>query len=160
MFDLMAIAFQSDITRVSTMLLAHDGSNRPFRELGITSGHHDLSHHKLEEDKIKSLEKIDHFYIQQFAYFLEKLKAMPDMDGRPLLDNCMIVCGGGISDGNRHRHTDLPVILAGGGGGALTPGRHVHHGNQPMTNLYISLLQNMGVTVDRVGDSTAPLTNI
>ena len=160
MYDMMAIAFQSDITRISTFLMAYDGSGHVFRNLGISGGHHNLSHHKGEQAKIKQLEAIDEFYVSQFAYFLNKLKSIKEADGT-LLDNCMIVCGSGISDGNRHSHRDLPVILAGGGGGKLSVGRHVRYeAGTPMTNLYLSMLDNMGVRTGKLGDSTGRLKNV
>ena len=117
----MLLAFQSDLTRVSTMMLAHDGSNRSFDHIGISEGHHDLSHHRNDEERIKKIAQIDRWYVEQFAKFLEKLKSTPDVDGKSLLDNSMIVYGSGNADGNRHTHSNLPIVLAGGGGGALTP---------------------------------------
>ena len=160
MFDLMTLAFQTDTTRIATFLLAHDGSNRAYPSIGVSEGHHDLSHHGDDETKKQKIAKINHFHAEQFAYFLEKLK-MAKEDGGSLLDNCMIVYGGGISDGNRHNHDNLPIILAGGGGGTLQPGRHVCFDREtPMTNLYLSLLDRMGVHAERVGDSTGKLENI
>lgn len=159
MFDLLALSFQTDACRISTFLLAHDGSNRPIREAGVNDGHHDLSHHQNDQQKIEKLQKIDAFYIEQFAYFLEKMKSIRDGEGS-LLDNSMILLGSGISDGNRHRHDDLPVILAGGGAGTLKPGRHVKHDDVPMTNLFVAMLERMGVPAERVGDSTGKLNTI
>ena len=166
MYDLMVLAFQTNTTRVATFLTAHDGSNRNFRSIGVSDGHHGLSHHRNEQVKIQKIEKIDHFYLEQFAYFLEKLRSMEDGPGANLLDNSMIVFGSGISDANRHRHDDLPVILAGGGAGTLKPGRHVLQGERngrkgtPMTNLYLSLMDRMQVKVDRFADSTGRLKDI
>jgi hypothetical protein len=160
MFDMMVLAFQSDSTRISSFLLAHDGSNRSFRDIGVPEGHHSLSHHKNDPEKIKKLAKIDQFYSEQFAHFLHKLSTTKEVDGSRLLDHCMIVFGGGISDGNRHRHSDLPVLLAGGQAHGLTNGRHIDYGGVPMTNLYLGILDRAGVRASQVGDSTGTLTNI
>ena len=160
MYDLQALAFQTDTTRISTLMVAYDGSNRPYKEVGISDGHHDLSHHGNDEAKKQKIAKINHFHSTQFAYFLEKLKSIPEGEGT-LLDNCMIIYGSGIGDGNRHNHDDLPVLLAGGGGGSIQTGRHVRYEkNTPMTNLYLSMLDRMGVTVDRIGDSTGKLNEL
>ncbi len=128
MYDIMLLAFQTDSTRVATMLLSHDGSNRSFADIGVPEGHHDLSHHQNNADKVAKVAAIDLWYVQQFAKFLDKLAATKDVDGNSLLHNTMIVYGGGNADGNRHTHINLPIILAGGGGGTLTPGRYVKQG--------------------------------
>ena len=161
MFDLMTLAFQTDSTRIATFLTAHDGSNRSFKEVGVAEAHHGLSHHQNNQGKKDKIQKIDQFYVTQFAYFLEKMKATPDgNDGSSVLDNSMIVFGGGISDGNRHNHDNLPVILAGKGGGKLTPGRHNNIGYAPMTNLYLTMLDHMGVPTEKLGDSTGRLEGV
>ena len=159
LYDLMAMAFQTDSTRVSTFLAAHDGSNRSFTQIGVSEGHHYLSHHRDDHAKVNKLAKIDRFYTEQFAYFLQKLSTMKEYRGS-VLDNSMIVFGGGHSDGNRHDHTNLPIVLAGGGGGKLQTGRHVNHGSKPMMNLYLSMLEKVGIQYDRLGDSTGKLGNI
>ena len=159
MFDLLTLAFQTDNTRVATFIMAHDGSNRPYPEIGANEGHHDLSHHDGNADKKAKIAKINHFHMTQFAAFLEKLKNTKEGDGT-LLDHSMIVYGSGISDGNRHNHDDLPVLLAGGGGGTLQPGRHVRFERKPMTNLYLSMLDRIGAPTERLGDSTGKLANI
>ncbi len=160
MFDLLALAFQTDTTRIATFMLAHDGSNRSFSEIGVPEGHHSISHHQRNPEKLAKIASIDRFYLKQLGYFLGKLKATKDGDGN-LLDNSMIVYGGGISDGDRHDHSRLPVILAGKGGGTLTPGRRlVLDGEVPMTNLYVSMLDRMGVNAEHVGDSTGKLDSI
>jgi hypothetical protein len=160
MFDLLALAFQTDTTRVSTFIMAHDGSNRPYSFIGVPEGHHDLSHHQDDAVKKEKIAKINRFHTTQFAYFLGKLKSIKEGDAT-LLDHSMIVYGSGISDGNRHNHDDLPVLLAGRGAGTLTPGRHVRFDREiPMTNLYLSMLDRMGVPAQRVGDSTGKLENI
>jgi hypothetical protein len=175
MFDMMALAFQTDSTRISSFLLAHDGSNRSFNEVGVPEGHHSLSHHRDNDLKKRKLAKIDRFYVEQFAYFLDKLDRAKENDGSSLLDHCMILYGGGISDGNRHRHVDLPVLLAGGKAHGLQTGRHhdfssgSYNGHSssnkegtgmPMTNLHLGLLKKMGVQADQIGDSTGLTQNI
>jgi hypothetical protein len=161
MFDMLALAFQTDSTRVATLLLGHDGDNRSLPEIGVSEGHHDLSHHFNNEEKIQKLTEIDLWYAQQFARFLEKLQAAKDVDGQSLLHNSMILYGSGNADGNRHTHSNLPLILAGGGGGALTPGRYVQHGSKPMNNLLLSLAEKMGAqTLENFGDSTGILGDL
>jgi hypothetical protein len=161
MYDIMLLAFQTDSTRVATMLLAHDGDNRSYADIGIPEGHHDLSHHQNAADKIEKVTEIDVWYVQQFAKFLDKLQATKDVDGNSILHNTMIVYGGGNADGNRHTHVNLPILLAGGGGGTLTPGRYVKYGSQPAANLYLSMADRMGVkNLERFGDSTGRLANL
>lgn len=159
MYDMMILAFQTDSTRIATFLLANEGSNRAFSEIGIAEGHHFLTHHQNKQDMIDKVAEIDLFYTKQFARFLEKMQATKDVDGKSLLDNSMIVYGSGNSDGNRHTHVNLPVILAGGGGGTLTPGRHVKHNGVPMSNLLLSMADRLGVQgVERLGDSTGRIS--
>jgi hypothetical protein len=161
MFDMLTLAFQTDSTRVATLLLGHDGDNRSLPEAGVSEGHHDLSHHFNNEEKIQKLTDIDRWYAEQFAKFLQKLEATKDVDGRSLLHNSMIVYGSGNADGNRHTHSNLPLILAGGGGGALTPGRYVRHGSKPMTNLLLSMAHTMGAQkLESFGDSTGRLEDV
>ncbi len=161
MFDLQVLAFQTDTTRISTFLLAHDGSNRSFPEIGVPDAHHGISHHQRNAEKLEKIAKIDEFYTEQFAYFLTKLKSVKEANGESLLDNSMIVFGSGISDPDRHSHDDLPVILAGGGGGTLKKGRHLRlRDDTPMCNLYLGLLDRMGVKQPRFGDSTGTLSSI
>ncbi len=159
-FDLMALAFQTDATRVATFLLAHDGSNRSFPDIGVPEGHHSLSHHRENKNTIVKLAKIDRFYADQFAYFLKKIKSVREVDGSSMLDHCMIVYGGGISDGNRHGHEKLPILLAGGRAAGLSAGRRHDFKGKPLANLYLSLLERMGVDADVLGDSTGKLVNI
>jgi hypothetical protein len=161
MFDLTALAFQTDTTRIATMMMAHDGSNRSYPFIGVGDGHHDLSHHGGNEEKKKKIATINQFHLAQFAYFLNRLKQMREPDGTSLLDQSMIVYGSGISDGNAHTHHDLPLILAGRAGNALQPGRHVRYPKDtPMSNLYLSMLDRVGVQSDRFGDSTGKLANL
>src|SRR5690606_17410574 len=127
---MLVLAFQTDSTRVATFLMAHDGSNRSFKDIGVSDGHHNLSHHQSDPEKLEKIARIDRFYAEQFAYFLTRLQQTKDFDGRSLLDNSMVVYCSGLCDGNRHNHDNLPVVLAGHGGGTLTPGRHVNLGEK------------------------------
>ncbi|MBI5689491.1 MAG: DUF1552 domain-containing protein [Verrucomicrobia bacterium] len=158
MYDLLATAFETDSTRVATLLLAGDGSNRPYPQIGIPEGHHYCSHHRNDPDLMEKVAKIDRYYLEHFARFLQRLEEKKDVDGRSVLHNSMIVYGCGNADGNRHTHHNLPVILAGAGGGTLTAGRFQRFGGEPMSNLFLSLTDRMGVTgVDRIGDSSGRL---
>jgi hypothetical protein len=142
-------------------MLAHDGSNRSFEQIGISEGHHDLTHHQNRPDWIEKVADIDLWYVRQFARFLDKLHAVRDADDRSLLQNAMIVYGSGNADGNRHTHENLPIVLAGGGGGTLTPGRYVKHGSKPLTNLYLSMAERLGISdVDRFGDSDGRIGDV
>ena len=161
MFDMLILAFQTDSTRVGTFLMANEGSNRAFAEIGIPEGHHYLTHHQNKQEMIDKVALIDLFYLQQFAKFLHKMEQTPDVDGKSLLHNSMIVYGSGNADGNRHSHVNLPVLLAGSGGGTLTPGRFVKHGGVPMSNLLLSLADRMGTQgVERLGDSTGRVKSV
>jgi hypothetical protein len=161
MYDLLALAFSTDSTRVATLLLAGDGSNRAFPQIGVAEGHHYCSHHKGQDDLLGKIALIDRYYMERFARFLAKLDQMKDIDGRSVLHNSMIVYGCGNCDGNRHNHDNLPVILAGAGGGTLNPGRYVRHGGVPMSNLFLSMTDRMGVSgVERIGDSSGKLAKV
>jgi hypothetical protein len=161
MFDMLLLAFQTDSTRIATFLMSNEGSNRTFPEIGIPEGHHYLTHHRDKQEMIDKVAEIDRFYMRRFARFLEKMEETKDADGQSLLHNSMIVYGSGNADGNRHTHTNLPVVLAGAGGGTLTPGRFVRHGGVPMSNLLLSLADRMGATgVERLGDSTGRMKTI
>jgi hypothetical protein len=161
MFDMLHLAFETDSTRVATFMLAGDGNNRPFDEIGVNDGHHNLSHHGNKADWIEKVARIDHFYVSQLAYFLEKMANTKDIDGNSLLHNSQIVYGSGNSDGNRHTHSNLPIILAGHGGGTLNPGRHTKFNDEPVTNLYLSMMDRIGgQRIERFGDSTGRLGNI
>jgi hypothetical protein len=161
MFDLLALAFQTDVTRISTFQLSHDGSNRSFAHIGVPDSHHQISHHSRDPEKLRKIAAIDRFYISQLSYFLKKLKSIQEGEGN-LLDQSMIVYGSGIRDGDRHSHNELPVILAGKGGGSIQTGRHyaVAGEDTPMTNMYLSLLDRIGVPAERIGDSTGRLEGI
>ncbi len=161
LFDMMLLAFKTDQTRISSFLLAHDGSNRNFTHMGVNEGHHGLSHHRNDQSKVDQIVKIDTFYNEQLAYFLERMKATEDIDGKSLLHNSMIVWGSGLSDANRHTHDDLPIILAGHAGGKFNPGRHLDLGqNVPLNNLYLRMLHEVGAITDRIGDSTGVLKGV
>ncbi len=160
MFDLLAVAFQTDLTRIATFMLAREGSTRAYREIGISDAHHPLTHHRGNQEMIHKVSEINRYHMEQFAYFLAKLKSIPDGDGT-LLDHSMIVYGSGISDGNRHNHNDLPVLVAGGGAGTMRPGRHVRYpAETPMANLYLAMLDRMGVKPEAVGDSNGELNHL
>jgi hypothetical protein len=161
MYDMLVLAFQTDSTRVATFLVANEGSNRSFLEIGIPEGHHYLTHHQNKQDMIDKVAEIDLFYMRQLARFLEKMDQTKDVDGRSLLHNSMIVYGSGNSDGNRHTHVNLPVLLAGAGGGTLTPGRFVKYDAKPMSNLFLSLADRLGIEgLERHGDSTGRLADV
>jgi hypothetical protein len=160
MADLLALAFQTDSTRVASFMLANEGSNRTYRNLGVTDGHHELSHHNRNEKKLEDIRKINEFHVQALAYFLEKLKATKEGDSN-LLHRSLIVYGSGISDGDRHNHDDLPILLCGAGGGTVATGRHIMYpGSTPLMNLYLSLLERVGCRVSELGDSTGPLAGL
>ncbi|MXY17180.1 MAG: DUF1552 domain-containing protein [Acidobacteria bacterium] len=157
MFDLLALAYQTDLTRVGTFMLSREVSGRAYPEIGVPDSHHGCSHHQNDPAKLEKLAKINTFHMQQFAYFLDKLQSTPDGDGT-LLDHSMLIYGSGISDGNIHFHMDLPVVMVGGGGGTLKGGRHLRYANDtPLTNLYVSVLGKLGVPVEQFGDSTGKL---
>ena len=161
MFDMLLLAFQTDSTRIATFLMANEGSNRSFSEVGIAEGHHYLTHHQNKQDMIDKVAQIDLWYVTQFSKFLQKMEQTRDVDGKSLLHNSMIVYGSGNADGNRHTHVNLPVLLAGRGGGTLNPGRYVKHGGIPMSNLLLSLADRMGAQgIERLGDSTGRIKTI
>jgi hypothetical protein len=159
--DMLHLAFLTDNTRVASFIFKGDGNNSDFAEIGVNEGHHYCTHHHNDPDLIAKTCVIDKFYAAQFAYFLEKMEATKDVDGNSLLHNSMIMYGGGIADGNKHTHTDLPVILAGAGGGTLSPGRYIQNDPAPIANLYLSMIDRMGVpALDRFGDSTGRLAGV
>ena len=155
--DLQVLAYQSDLTRVITLMMAREGSNRPYRNLGISDGHHNITHHQNDPDKIAKVTKINEVHVKLFAHLLDKLKATPDGDGN-LLDNSLIMYGSSICDGNLHTHHDLPIVLAGGGGGQVKGTKHVMLPKEtPLNNLLLSMLDKAGVQADKLGDSTGRL---
>jgi hypothetical protein len=157
MYDLQALAFQADLTRVATMVVGREGSVRTYEEIGIPDPHHPLSHHRNQADALAKLTKINTYHMELFAHFLTRLRNTQDGDGN-LLDHSMVLYGCGISDSNRHTHEDLPVLVAGGGNGTFKGNRHVRVAEKtPVTNLYLSLLDRMNVRAERLGDSTGKL---
>jgi hypothetical protein len=154
MFDLLTLAFQTDSTRIATLMLSHEGSNRPYPEIGISRGHHDLSHHGGKRENLEMIAQIDKHHMAYFAKFLEKLNQLRDADGNSILHNSMIVYTGGNGDGNAHSHTNLPVLVAGSGGGKLHTGRFHKVASMPMSNMYLEMLEHLGVHgIEHFGDS-------
>lgn len=160
MFDLQVLAMQGDITRVSTFQLARETSNRVYSEIGITDPHHPLSHHGNDPNKIERMAKINAFHVSLFAEYLEKLKAIPEGNGT-LLDHSLILYGSGIGNPNQHDHSNLPTILAGGAAGNMKGGRHIRYQEQtPLANLHLTMLQKVGVKLDRFGDSRGVVSEL
>ncbi len=154
MFDLQVLAFQADITRVSTLMFAGERSGRSYPQVGVPDAHHSVSHHDNNPEKLAKVARIDAFHIQQVAYLLGKLRDTPDGNGT-LLDNSMLLYGAGISNGNVHDHSPLPVLLCGGGAGNLQGGRHIVYKNEPpLSNVLRSMLDKAGLPADRLGEST------
>lgn len=159
-YALLALALRLDLTRIATFMLANEGSNRNYGFVDAPGGHHHLSHHGGDPDKIEGIRRINAFHVRQFAGFLATLAATREGEGS-LLDACAVVFGSAIADGNAHDHDDLPVLLAGRAGGALTPGRHVRHRpHTPLCNLFVALLEIAGVRAPRFGDSTGALPGL
>ena len=158
MFDLQVLAYQADITRVTTLLMGRETSPRTFEQIGVPEQHHSCSHHIDNPELMARKAKIDQYHVALFGQFLEKLKATQDGDGN-LLDHSMILYGGGLGNGNLHDHVNLPVLVAGGGAGTLSGGQHVNYpDNTPMANLLLSMLDKAGVpTPEKIGDSTEHL---
>jgi hypothetical protein len=160
MFDLQVLAYQTDMTRVVTFLMSREVSPRPYPEIGVPDAHHGLSHHQHRAEQMAKCQKINHYHMEQFAYFLEKMKSTPDGDGT-LLDNTTIIYGSGISDSNDHLHTNLPIVIAGGGSGKLKGGRHIKMTEDtPLANLHLTLLDKLGVPMESLGDSTGELAQL
>ncbi len=160
MFDLLALSYQADLTRVATFMMGHEVSSRAYPEIGVPDAHHPISHHQGDADKIVKCAKVNAFHMQMFAYFLEKMRSTPDGDGS-LLDSSILVYGSGMSDGNLHAHLNLPVLLVGGGSGHLTGGRHLRYPKEtPVANLHLTVLDKLGVPMEGFGDSTGALTGL
>jgi hypothetical protein len=154
MGDMMVLAFQTDQTRVATFMIANEGSNRTYPEAGVTEGHHEMSHHGKDEHKLDQKRRIDLFHVQQLAYMLDKMSSIKEAGGT-LLDNTVLIYGAGISDGDRHNHNDLPILVAGKAGGRIKQGQHVRYETEtPMSNLLLSVLDSVGVHAEKLGDST------
>jgi hypothetical protein len=160
MFDLQIVAFQADLTRVVTLMLGREGSLRTYPEIGVPDPHHPLTHHGGKADWIEKVTKINTLHASLFASFVDRLAQTTDGDGT-LLDRIMLVYGSGISDGNEHTHEDLPVLLVGRGNGGIRPGRHVLYPIEtPMANLYLTLLDRVGVRPETIGDSTGQVEHL
>ena len=154
MLDLQVLAYQADITRVFSLMLGREQTARTFPWIGVSDGHHAVSHHQDNPEKIAAIARINAYQIGLLAYLLQRLAATPDGEGS-LLDHSMLLYGSGISNGNLHDHKNLPILVAGGGAGRLRGGRHIRYREQtPMANLLVGLLDRAGVHVDRFGDST------
>jgi len=154
------VAFQADLTRVLTFLITREGTSRAYRELGIPDGHHPLTHHRNQLPLMEKVAQINTYHVQQFAGWLEKLKSIQEGDSN-LLDNSMIVYGAGLSDGNRHLHEDLPTLIAGRAGGKFQTGRRiVYRRETPMCNLFVTMMDRMGVPIDHFGDSNGALEGL
>jgi hypothetical protein len=161
MIDMLVVAWQTDMTRVASFMLGRDGSNRAYREIGISDGHHSISHHQGDPEKVEKLIKIDQLHVGMFAYLLEKLRTTPDGDGT-LLDHSMVLFGSSISESNIHTHDDLPIVLAGGASGRLKGNRHLVYSKEtPLNNLFLNMFDIAGMPhVDGFGDSTGRLTDL
>ena len=160
MFDIMTVAFQTDTTRVATLMLDNAGGNRRYTEIGVKDSHHGMSHHRDKKDLVSNLTKIDHYLVEQYAYFLEKLESTHDANGS-LLDQSMVLYGSGLSDGNRHRHEDLPIVLAGSANGRIETDRYVVTEDEvPMGNLFLTMLDLMGTPAESIGDSSGRLSQL
>jgi hypothetical protein len=160
MADLIVLAFRADLTRVATLMMANAGSGLAYPQIGVREGHHNLSHHQNRPENLQRIAQINRYHVEQLAYLLTRLDAVREGE-QSLLDNAMIVYGSSLSDGDRHNHDDLPILLAGGGGGRVAGGRHLQFENPtPLMNLYLRMLHVAGIDAERLGDSTGPLPDI
>ncbi|HET9215851.1 MAG TPA: DUF1552 domain-containing protein, partial [Terriglobia bacterium] len=158
--DMVTVAFQADLTRVITFLVTREGTSRPYREIGISDGHHPLTHHGGKRDQLARVTEINEYHLKNFASWVGRLSTIQEGSGR-LLDNLMLVYGAGLSDGNRHLHDDLPTVIVGRGGGSLRTGRRmVFRRETPFSNLHLSLMDRMGVQVESFGDSSGRLSGL
>lgn len=158
--DMLVLAFQTDSTRIATMVFANEGSNKSYNWIDIPDGHHYLSHHQGDAEKQDKIARINLFHVEQLAYFLGRLSEVEEGDGT-LLDHSMILYGSGIGDGNRHNHNELPLVLAGGGCDTIKTGRHVRYEeNTPLNNLFLSMLERMDTPIEELGDSTGRLDQL
>jgi Protein of unknown function (DUF1552) len=160
MMDMLALAYQTDLTRVSTFMLAKEVSGRSYPEIGVADSHHPVSHHQDEPAKLERLHRINEYHLRQFAYLVDKLSKLPEGDGN-MLDHTLFLYGTGISDSNTHFHDDLPIALVGGKAAGIRGGRYIRYAKgTPLTNLHVTILQNMGVSVDKIGDSTGTVERL
>ena len=161
MFDMMTLAMQTDSSRILSFMFTNAGSNRSYPEIGVSEGHHESSHHGKSEHKQQNIAKINRFHVDRFAYFLSRLSQVRENNGKTLLENSMVVYGSGISDGDRHNHDDLPILLAGTGAGRIQTGRHIRYENgTPLCNLYLWMMRQMGAKAESFGDSTSEITGL
>lgn len=160
MMDMLVLALQTDSTRLITFMYTNDSSNRAYPNLEVKEGHHDLSHHGGSAEKQSKVSKINLYHMEQFAYLVGRLKGIKEQGGT-LLDNCLIMYGSGIADGNSHAHDNLPILMMGKGAGSLHPGRHIKFGKEtPLCNLYVWMLHRLGARVPKFGDSTGKLEGL
>jgi hypothetical protein len=159
MYELLALAYQANITRVATFMVAREVSNRTYPQVGVADGHHAISHHQNRAEKMEKNVKIQTYHVSLLRHFLEKLKNTPDGDGS-LLDHTVLVYGSGLSDGNIHLPQNLPIVVAGGGGSVLKGDTHVMQKGAPLANLHLTLMEKFGVQVDKLGNSTGKLEGI
>jgi hypothetical protein len=158
--DLQVLAFQGDITRVTTTLIGREQGSRSYTKSGITDGHHGTSHHQNDPEKLAKLTKITAYLMKQPAYLFERLRSIKEGDAN-LLDNSLFLVGGGLGDPNLHNHMRLPIAVIGGAGGNMKGGRYIKYPDDtPMANLLVSMLQKSGLSIEKVGDSTGPLANM
>jgi hypothetical protein len=160
LMDMMMLAFQTDSTRIITLVFANEGSNRSYPEIGVPNAHHELSHHSGDKRKQEGIAKINLYHTGLLAYFLERMRSAGDGGGN-MLDHSMVLYGSGIGDGDRHNHDNLPVLLSGRAGGTIKPGRHLRYRHDtPLTNLYVGMLRRMGAPVDKFADSRGELDDL
>jgi hypothetical protein len=160
MMDMLALAYQTDLTRVSTFMLAKEVSGRSYPEIGVADSHHPVSHHQDEPAKLERLHKINEYHFRQFAYLVDKLSKLPEADGT-MLDHTLFLYGTGISDSNTHFHDDLPIALVGGKSAGIKGGRYIRYAKgTPLTNLHVTILEMMGVPVENIGDSTGKVDRL
>lgn len=160
MLDLLVLTFQTDTSRIATFVLANEGSNRTFPWIEVRDGHHSITHHGGNAEKLEKIQKIDQFYVEQYAYLVQKMKSIPEGEGS-LLDSSMLFYGGGIGDGNRHNHDELAILLSGKAQGTLGTGRHVRYPRgTPVCNLFLSMLDRVGLREGGFGDGTGRLSQL
>jgi len=160
MTDMITVAFQADLTRVVTFLVTHEGTSRAYREIGIADGHHPLTHHRNQVELMDKVARINLYHMEQFAQWVGRLKNTPDVDGS-LVDNSMLVYGAGLADGNSHIHSDLPTLMVGRAGGYIKPGRRIAYRKEtPMCNMFLTMMDRMGLHMDQFGDSTGHLNGL
>ena len=159
--DLMFLAYRADMTRVVSFMFGHEGTNRNYIELGAQDGHHSLSHHKGNPTAIEILKKVDLYQSEMLAYLLEKMQSAQEADGSTMLDNSIIVAGGGLSDANNHVHNDIPVAVFGSAQGKVRGGRHIRYNNEPVSNLHLSVLDMFGApTEEYISNETSDATGV